>query len=469
MRDTPPCTGDILPNTLCQVHNVMVDSAMLSTPAVSMADQLSSLDDERNAVRWNPAALFFFRVVAVYSLLQWLPLFLALQTPALTFGRASAPPWWYFVNATVGQWTASHVLRLPEHSPAQMSANNLPLFLGMVVLIFVSGVAASVWSVLQRHRHSHPALLLWLHTFLRYALGGMVLMYGWAKVFPAQFALSFDYLTLPVGQHSPRDLLWAFMGASREYQVFAGIVEVTGGMLLFARRTTLLGACLTVMALGNVVALDIAYDAPVKFLAAQLLLIALFVLAPFAKALIGTLLLDAHGISPVMLRQHKSRLPATIAGIVVATWITGANLQAARRQVDQIAGLRDTPLYGIWQVDSDTSARGADAASAETATWRRLVVQSVSSAVILHVLDPDSTSPNAGRYSVRLDRNNRTVRLVPFAFSGSSQTLEFAYEITGGDLLILRNRDGGEAPVLHLRRVDPYRYSLLKWQRTWSW
>ena len=46
-----------------------------------------------------------------------------------------------------------------------------------------------------------------------------------AQIVPSQFAISSDYLVLPVAEHNPRDLLWAFMGACASI-IFSGAVEV---------------------------------------------------------------------------------------------------------------------------------------------------------------------------------------------------------------------------------------------------
>ena len=66
-------------------------------------------------------------------------------------------------------------------------------------------------------------------------------------------------------------LLWTFMGASAPYQMLAGLAEVTCGMLLFWRRSRLLGALLAIGVMGNVVALNYCYDVPVKLFSTELL------------------------------------------------------------------------------------------------------------------------------------------------------------------------------------------------------
>ena len=59
-------------------------------------------------------------------------------------------------------------------------------------------------------------------------------------------------------------LLWTFMGFSRPYAFFTGLVECFAGVLLFSQRTTTLGALFAAAAMGNVAMLNFSYDVPVN-------------------------------------------------------------------------------------------------------------------------------------------------------------------------------------------------------------
>src|SRR5207249_5821296 len=79
---------------------------------------------------------------------------------------------------------------------------------------------------------------------------------------------------------SMQGFLWASIGASQPYQVFTGVVEVLGGLLLLAPRTTLLGATICLASMTQVFILNMTYDVGVKILSFQLVLMSLFLLAP---------------------------------------------------------------------------------------------------------------------------------------------------------------------------------------------
>lgn len=429
--------------------------------------------DSSPETRWKPATLIAFRFSFAYFVLEWLALIAFLNTPALSAGALNGPSWWRTVNFTIGQWSITYVLGLPEHSPPRFSANALPLFLGSVSLGVISAAVAVAWSALDRRRVNHARLFIWTHTFMRFMLGAALLGYGWHKVLPGQFPLTFDYLTLEVGQHSPRDLLWAFMGASREYQVFTGLVEVGAGLLLLVRRTAMLGALVSMAAMANVLALDIAYDAGVKFLAGQMFLMTLFILAPFATRLARVFVFGDETRSTWigrLFQQATADRVARTVGLVFAAWIVYSTFQYAERQVIANENARHTPLYGIWNVEG--IARNGVAVPllwTDTTLWRRVVIQSTDAALIVPMSDSEARPPNAARYSYEIDGVAHTVRFTPFKFSGTTRPLTFAYLLPDRDHLVLDGRNGDEAIVVRLRRFDPSTYTLVGWRRSWWW
>ncbi|MFM8496430.1 MAG: hypothetical protein ACKOEM_13040 [Planctomycetia bacterium] len=140
-----------------------------------------------------------------------------------------------------------------------------------------------------------------IRTIVRYALAFSMLFYGFNKVFPNQFSDPEPHkLMQPFGEASPVALLWTFMGYSPVYTMFAGWLEVIGGMLLFWRRTTLLGALVLVGVLMNVVMLNFCYDAGVEVRAVHYLLMAAFLIAPDSRRLLDLLVLNRPAPAAVL-------------------------------------------------------------------------------------------------------------------------------------------------------------------------
>ena len=116
-----------------------------------------------------------------------------------------------------------------------------------------------------------------VRVLVRFFLCEMLLGYGFAKVFPLQFAQPSSFrLAQQLGDMSPMGLLWTFMGYSPSYQMFTGAVEVLAGLLLTTRRTTLLGALVALAAMTHVFALNMCFDVPVKLYSFNYLMMAIF-------------------------------------------------------------------------------------------------------------------------------------------------------------------------------------------------
>jgi hypothetical protein len=75
-------------------------------------------------------------------------------------------------------------------------------------------------------------------------------------------------------------LMWTFMGASRGYEIFSGLAEVTTGLLLLFRRTSTIGALIAAGVMLNTVVMNFCFDVPVKLYSMHPVLMALFLLIP---------------------------------------------------------------------------------------------------------------------------------------------------------------------------------------------
>src|ERR1044071_9512920 len=165
-----------------------------------------------------------------------------------------------------------------------------------VEVFFFGVVAASIallWTIARRGRPVSPRVFESMQVLVRYSLGVVMLGYGWDKVIPLQFPPPGpDRLLMAYGDSSPMGLLWTFMGASKAYEIFSGVMEVAGGMLLFSRRTALAGGLVSAAVLMNIAVMNFCYDVPVKLFSSRLLLMALFVVAPHAVRLFNMFFLN---------------------------------------------------------------------------------------------------------------------------------------------------------------------------------
>lgn len=250
------------------------------------------------------------------------------------------------------QWLATRVLDLPAPFPGPSGSGDRATDYAELLLIAVlAGLGTIVWSALDRRRRAYPRLAAGARVMLRYYLAAVMLSYGFSKVVKWQFYdLSPGVLHQRLGDVPPMRLMWAFMGYSLPYTVFAGLAEVTGGVLLLWRRTATLGALLVAIVMTNVVLMNLCYDVPVKLFSTLLLVFAIAIALPDARRLLGAVLGRAAAELPPRARMtpglERGRLVAKIALILLmmlAVYLKYGQRPAHDDHVHE--------LYGNWIVD----------------------------------------------------------------------------------------------------------------------
>jgi hypothetical protein len=205
-----------------------------------------------------------------------------------------------------------------------------------------------------------------------------MLSYGWMTLIPVQMpAVGPERLLNALGDTSPMGLLWSLMGASPGYQMFAGFGEALGGTLLLWRRTTLMGALILCGILANVVALNLAYDVPVKLYSGQLLVMALFLVAPHARRLADLLVLNrpAHPIvlRPFPLTRGWARWTAFgVKALLVLVLLVMPALSSWQAAHQYGLWAPRHPLEGIYAVSSFTRAGAGGGAVDDAHRWVRV-------------------------------------------------------------------------------------------------
>jgi uncharacterized membrane protein YphA (DoxX/SURF4 family) len=334
-------------------------------------------------------------------------------------------------------------------------------------LLAVSLAATGIWTVAHRRRTDYPALRTWFRVFIRLALAAQMFYYGMAKVVPSQFPPpSLVTLVEPIGYLSPSDLLWAFIGSSTGYQVFAGLAEVAAGVLLVVPRTATLGALIALVDMIQVFALNMAYDFGLKQISFHLILLSLFLLAPEWRRLVNVLVLDRPAppsTQPPLFRTPEANRLALSAqvlfGVYLLTMFTSLSMRYYYGPGG--AGSAKSPLYGIWAVEElaiDGKA-GPPRENDYDRQWRRLIFDSPD-VVIFQRLD-DSFA----RYGATIDVKGSTLALT----KGSSRTwsARFSYQRPADDRLVLEGRMDDLAIRMRLQRLELDVFRLLNSPFRW--
>ncbi|HSP17354.1 MAG TPA: hypothetical protein VLV78_21600 [Thermoanaerobaculia bacterium] len=327
------------------------------------------------------------------------------------------------------------------------------------VLLFcqtaIAVIVTVLWSMFDRRRE-YKTLHAWLRVYVRFALAAAMLTYGAYKVIPAQFPPNSPFrLSETFGDASPMGLLWAFMGASAAYTIFAGLGEVTGGVLLIFRRTALLGALVSMAVLANIVMLNFSYDVPVKLYSSGLFLHGVFLVIPDLRRILDFFVL--HGPTtplqePVVIASPAFRRAAPFLATAFMLTLFGFPLDASYKQLR--TRLDGGPLYGIWTVE----AFSADGASlppllTDSLRWRRLTFHGKSIAWV-QLMD-DTRQP----YVATLDERARTLTLAPR--EKPAQKSVFAYAKPQPGLLTLRGTHANRKVDITLRSKDLSKFLLI--------
>ncbi|WP_461166930.1 hypothetical protein [Tsukamurella serpentis] len=247
--------------------------------------------------------------------------------------------------------------------------------------IVVGLVIVAVWTALDRDRPNYRSLLGLLGVLARFGLAVSMLIYGIAKVIPTQMgfmALPSHQLQL-TGDTSLFNTLWGFMGASVPYMILTGAVELVAGILLLWRRTSVIGALLAIVAMGQVFALNLFYDVPVKIVSGQLLIVAVALTWPFLPNLlrvalnrppgppVAALPVAGGGAAWARICGHLVKFGAAALMLLLMT-VNGAVTAYTFYSVR-------SPLDGVWRATSFT-VDGAPASLTQTgpAPWSNVAI-----------------------------------------------------------------------------------------------
>lgn len=95
-----------------------------------------------------------------------------------------------------------------------------------------------------------------------------MLVYGLGKIIQFKEAAAIDET---VAEMTGMELMWAFYGYSKPFALTLGGLEVTGAILIFIKRTRIIGCLFTSTILVNVILQDIFYGVHLGALKAALL------------------------------------------------------------------------------------------------------------------------------------------------------------------------------------------------------
>ncbi len=437
--------------------------------AVQPALRVEQAPPEASLPAWSLPKRIAFRCVCCYLILYNLPM----MGHVNLLDAIPGVPWlskhYMALWRAMVPWVAIHVFHLSGPVtvyPAVNGSGDTTLdYIENLCIAVLAVFAALLWSAIDFKRTDYRRLNFYLRIYVRYALSFTLFGYGFAKVIPTQFIFpTYGRLMEPLGEFSPMGLLWNFMGYSTAYIIFSGLAEVTGATLLLFRRTATLGAMASAAVLLNVVMLNFCYDVPVKLYSANLLLMAIFLMAPDLGRLANLLVLN-RPTSPVNLSSPALEIPRikprwikigamAFKVLFVGYFLYGTITEGWQGYQGYVVNRPKAPIYGIYEVENFNRA-GQDLAplATDSTRWRRVMIQSPQ-AFTVRTMD-DAPHIFFSEYDAK--KNSLT-------FSGDpdkSKKSVFTYSRPDPEHVVLQGTFINDPLVIKLKRMDPSKFLLV--------
>jgi uncharacterized membrane protein YphA (DoxX/SURF4 family) len=329
----------------------------------------------------------------------------------------------------------------------------------VLTMILLSLIICIGWSVLDRKRKSYNTAYYWLCVLVRYSLATIMLSYGFSKAFHLQMPYPYlSRLVQPYGDSSPMGLVWTYVGQSKAFSAIVGWSEVVCGLLLFFRKTTLLGALLTLIVMGNVMAVNFCYDVPVKLFSSVLELMALYLAAPYLKKIYQVFVqhkpIQINNYPQPVFTKKWVKVGIRVLKILI---IADALFYGVKGNMDQQKQYGDNaprpPLYGIYNTEllirnNDTIAP----LTTDTTRWRQIIIQTKNFARIKLMND------TVRNYNFKID--TITKKAVVYPFWDTLNKTSFTY-IKDPEYLILSGKMKNDSVYIRLKRFDETKFRLM--------
>lgn len=325
--------------------------------------------------------------------------------------------------------------------------------------ILLAVIISAVWGVLDRKRRSYNTAYYWLCVLVRYFLAGMMLLYGFIKVFHLQMGYpSLSRLTQPYGNSSPMGLVWTYVGQSRAFSMVVGASEVICGALLLFRKTTLLGALLSLIVMGNVVVINFCYDVPVKLFSSVLEVMALYLAFPYFKKLKQLFIQHKPAVLEKLTQPtFKKKWVRVGVKVLKVLIIADALYYGTFGNIDsmkQYGDLRTRPvLYGIY--NTELIVKNNDTIPlllTDTASWKQLIIDREGYSFIKTMND------SSRYYNFKVDTTLKTAVVFTNRDTANKSTLHYTRDTLG---LVLVGKLNGDSVYMRFKRFDEKSFLLM--------
>jgi uncharacterized membrane protein YphA (DoxX/SURF4 family) len=313
------------------------------------------------------------------------------------------------------------------------------------------GFAGSLYWTLQQSRLDSARLHDALRAVVRLGLGYIFISYGTSKLLDVQFAPATYYqLDRPLGELPGIQLTWLFFGYSHVYASFIGLSQIACSVLLFFRRTYLLGACLLMPIIGNIVFINFTHHIPVKLLSSIYLLATISLIVPELPRFKAFFWDHAPvpGRTFPAVGPRRRGLVAGMKAVYIAAcfgWSFWVMSEIAKPTLPV-----KRPVSGAWHVVAFEKGTPPADVTGWQERWRRVLLESRFGGQDGFLKVGDETL----KFKYRVDPAHRRLEMEP-ADRDKEKLAPFAgtYEKLPGDRLVLQGHLGAEPVRVTLERI----------------
>lgn len=394
---------------------------------------------------WSFPEKILFRFFFIYFIIQAIPL------DWKFYGQLFSTDWKHLYYGDI--------FALTHYVPKFFFATYTYADWGIIALISIAGALA--WSYADAPRNNYNVLYYWLRVILRYRLAVAVIAYGFIKLFPLQAPIpSLSSLNTSYGDFTEWKIFSLSVGIVPDYEAFLGFFEILAGLLLLYRKTTLFGAFIILLYIGNVAIANLAYGGGEDVYSFYLVSIALFLFAYDVPRIISLLTLERPtfpvSFKPVFYQRWQQQGRFILKSVFLLFFVlfygfkTWQGYKQGITKYPQEQGLENiSGVYAVttFSINNDTLPY----ANTDPVRWKDVVFEK------WNTLSIRSNQPVQVDYSnvetiARPDRNKT------YEYEGSGGRHYYTYEVDArNNVLYLQNRNKlhqHDKFVLHISSPD---------------
>lgn len=183
----------------------------------------------------------------------------------------------HFIFRKPIEFIQNSFLKIPSER-IEISSDSIALGI-LLILIFLISILISPFI-------KNQTIISFSKSIITFYLIFILLKYGIDKIMGTQFYTPEPNILYSNFGNLDKDILfWSVNGLSKTYCIITGFVEVFTGLLLFSRRTRLIGLLISTFVFVQIVIINFSFDISVKIYSIFLLAMTVFLLFPYLKPL----------------------------------------------------------------------------------------------------------------------------------------------------------------------------------------